>query len=92
MLLDFLDRAVSRWPAAFLFGLLTTGLICCRLSYCGLGLSELKPLGASYYRCNVNKRQDCFREKKNNRLIGKKPPNLVGTEEENQGRKDLVVG
>ena len=24
-------------------------------------------------------------------MIGKKPPNQVGTEEENQGRKDLVV-
>ena len=29
--------------------------------------------------------------RKNDRLIGKKPPNLVGTEEENQGRKVLVV-
>ena len=29
--------------------------------------------------------------KKNNRLIGKKPPNSVRIKEENQGRKELVV-
>ena len=46
----------------------------------------------SYRRCDVNKRQGHFRGRKNDRLvIGKKPPNLVGTEEENQCKKDLVV-
>ena len=48
--------------------------------------------GLSHQRCDVNKRQGHFGGRKNDRLkIGKKPPNLVGTEEENQGRKDLVV-
>ena len=54
----------------------------CRSTHCGL----------SHQRCNVNKRQGHFRRKKNGRLIiSKKPPNPVGTEEENQGRKDLIV-
>ena len=46
---------------------------------------------SSHCKCDVNKKQDCFRKKKNNRLICKKPPNPVGTKEENQGRKDLIV-
>ena len=46
---------------------------------------------SSHRRCNVNKKQGHFGKRKNDRLIGKKPPNPVGTEEENQGRKDLVV-
>ena len=45
----------------------------------------------SHCKCNVNKRQDRFGGRKNNRLIGKKPPNLVETKKENQGRKDLIV-
>ena len=60
-------------------------------SHCGSGPSELKPSGASHHRCDVNKRQGCFGGRKNNRLIGKKPPNLVGTEEKNHGRKVLIV-
>ena len=46
---------------------------------------------SSHRRCDVNKRQGRFGGRKNDRLIGKKPPNPVGTEEENQGRKVLVV-
>ena len=46
---------------------------------------------SSHCRCDVNKRQGRFRGRKNDRLISKKPPNPVGTEEENQGRKDFVV-
>ena len=46
---------------------------------------------SSHCRCNVNKRQGCFGGRKNDRLIGIKPPNPVGTEKENQDRKDLVV-
>ena len=45
----------------------------------------------SHQKYNVNKKQDHFGQKKNNKLIGKKPPNPVGIEEENQDRKDLVV-
>ena len=59
----------------------------------GSGPSELEPSGASHCRCDVDKRYESrFGGRKNNRLmIGKKPPNPVGTKEENQGRKDLVV-
>ena len=46
---------------------------------------------SSHRRCDVNKRQGCFGGKKNDRLIGKKLPNPVGTEEENQGRKNLII-
>ena len=77
--------------AVLLFGLLIAWPSHWRSSYCGSGLLKLELSGASHYRCNINKRQDCLGERKNNRLIGKKPPNLIGTEEENQGRKDLVV-
>ena len=52
---------------------------------------ELKPSGASHRRCDVNKRQSRFGGRKNNRLISKKPPNPVGTEEENYSRKVLIV-
>ena len=45
----------------------------------------------SHWKCDVNKRQGRFGGWKNNRLIGKKPLNPAGIEEENQGRKDLVV-
>ena len=91
MLLGFLDKVVGRYPAALLFGLLTAGPSRRRSSYRGLGPSELKPLKASHRRCDVKKRQGCFGKKKNDRLICKKPPNPVGTEEENQDRKNLVV-
>ena len=48
--------------------------------------------GLSHRRCDVNKKQGHFGGRKNDRLmIGKKPFNPVGTEEKNQGRKDLVV-
>ena len=60
-------------------------------SHHGSRPSEFKPWGASHHRCNINKRQGYFGRKKNNRLIGKKPPNSAGIEEENQGRKDLVI-
>ena len=46
---------------------------------------------SSHCRCDINKRQGRFGGRKNDRLINKKPPNLVGTEEENQGRKDLII-
>ena len=46
---------------------------------------------SSYCRCDVNKRQGRFGGKKNDRLIGKKPLNPVGTKEENQGRKNLII-
>ena len=46
---------------------------------------------SSHRRCDVNKRQGRFGGRKNDRLIGKKPPNPVGTKEENQCRKVLVV-
>ena len=64
-----------------------------RLSYRGSGSSELEPLGASHRRYDVNERhENCFGRRKNNRLmIGKKPPNLAGTEEENRDRKVLLV-
>ena len=52
------------------------------------GLSHRR---SSHCECDVNKRQGRFGGRKNDRLIGKKPPNPVGTEEENQGRKDFVV-
>ena len=55
------------------------------------GPLELKLLGASHCRCNINKRQGCFGERKNNRLIGKNSLNPLGTEEENQSRKNLIV-
>ena len=59
----------------------------CRSTHCGS-----THCGLSYWRCNVNKRQGHFRGRKNDKLIiGKKPPNPVGTKEENQARKDLVV-
>ena len=60
-------------------------------------LLRVKPLRVNYHwwrcrRCNVNKRQSHFGGRKNDRLmISKKPPNPVGTEEENQGSKDLIV-
>ena len=71
--------------AALLFGLLTAGPSRQRSSHW-----SSSHRGASHRRCDVNKGQGRF-GKKNDRLIGKKPPNPVGTEEENQGRKDLVV-
>ena len=41
---------------------------------------------------SVEPRHDHFVGKENDRLmIGKKPPNQVVTEEENQGRKDLII-
>ena len=46
---------------------------------------------SSYCRYDVNKWQSPFGRRKNNRLISKKPPSPVGTEEENQSRKDLIV-
>lgn len=69
--------------AAFLFNLITMGPSHWRLSKRELGLLELEPLGASYCRCNVNKKQGCLRGKENNKLINVKLPNPVGTEEEN---------
>ena len=94
-----------KWPAALPSS--AAGLSCRRLSYYGSGPlesdyresnycrsthCESTHRGLSYQRCNVNKRQGRFGGKKNDRLmISKKPPNPVGTEEENQGRKDLVV-
>ena len=59
------------------------GLSHWNLSHYGLGALEFKPLKASHRRCNVNKRQSCFGRKKNDLLIGKKPLNLIGIEEEN---------
>ena len=78
------------WPAALLCIVEPSHW---RLKCRGSGPSELEPLGASHCRCDVKKRREgCFRGRKNDRLmIGKKPPNPVGTEEENQGRKDLIV-
>ena len=67
------------------------GLSYRRSSYRGSRPSELKLLGASYHRYDVDKRQARFGGRKNDRLIGKKPPNPIGTEEKNQGRKVLVV-
>ena len=94
-----------KWPAALPSS--TAGSSCQRLSYrrsrplesdnressyCRSTHCRSTHRGLSHRRCDVNKRQVHFRGKKNDRLmIGKKPPNPVGTEEENQGRKDLVV-
>ena len=59
-------------------------------SYCRSTHRGSTHRGLSHQRCDVNKRQGHFRGRKNDRLmIGKKPPNQVGTEEENQGRKIL---
>ena len=77
--------------AAFLFSLLTSRPSHWRFSYCWLRLLELELLRASHHRCNVNKRQSRLSRRKNSKLIGKKPPNLVETEQENQSRKDLIV-
>ena len=64
----------------------------CESSYCRLTNCGSTYRGLSHRRCDVNKRQGHFGRKKNDRLmIGKKPPKLVGTEEKNQGRKDVVV-
>ena len=68
-----------KWPAALPSS--AAGPSHQRSSYCR----------SSHWRCDVNKRQGRFGRGKNDRLIDKKPPNPVGTEEENQGRKDLVV-
>ena len=52
-------------------------------------LSRVKP---SLVKLSKVKKQGRFRKTKNNRLIiGKKPPNLMGTEEENRDRKVLIV-
>ena len=78
----------------------------CGSSYCGsnhrwlsssggqaiqVKLLRVNPLRVNHRKSDVNKRQGCFGRRKNNRLIGKKPPNPVGTEEENQCKKVLVV-
>ena len=64
----------------------------CKSSYYRLTHRRSTHCGLSYRRCDVNKRQDYFGGRKNERLmIDKKPPNPVGTEEENQVRNDLVV-
>ena len=64
----------------------------CESSYCRSTHCGSTDRGLNHQRCHVNKRQGHFGERKNYRLmIGKKPANPVGTEEENQGRKDLVV-
>ena len=82
--------AGSSRPPTFLFG--TAGPSRQRLNHCGSGPSEFEPSGASHRKCDVNERQGHFGGKKNDRLmIGKKPPNPMGTEEENQSRKDLIV-
>ena len=57
-----------------------------KLSYCGSNHYWLSP-----WKNNFNKRQSHFGEKKNNKLIGKKPSNPVKTEEKNRCRKVLVV-
>ena len=46
---------------------------------------------SSHCGYNVNKKKGRFGGRKNDRLISKKPPNPVGTEEENQDRKDLII-
>ena len=46
---------------------------------------------SSHCRCNISKRQGYFGGRKNDRLIGKKPPNPVGTKEDNQDRKDFII-
>ena len=64
----------------------------CEPSYCRSTHYELTYYGLSHQRCDVNKRQGYFGGSKNDRLmIGKISPNPVGTEEKNQGRKDLIV-
>ena len=86
----FVLSAGSSRPRTLLFG--TAGPSHRRSNHGGSGPSELEPSGASLRRCDVNERQGHFRGRKNDRLIiGKKPPNPVGTEEKNQGGKDLVV-
>ena len=50
-----------------------------------------KHRSSNYCRCDVNKRQGHFGGKKNDKLMSKTLLNLVGTEKENQDRKDLVV-
>ena len=105
MLLGFLDRAIGGWPAAFSFG--AAGPSCWRFntikdwnyqesSHHGLGPGDRAIVNRNYWSsshrsCNVIKRQGYLGGWKNDGLIGKKPPNLVGTEEENEGRKDLIV-
>ena len=97
LLLGFVGRAVGKWPAALLSG--SPGPSCRRSNHRGLGPSRVAGLAAllfcpaepSHWRCNVNKRQNRFGERKNDRLIGKKPPNPIGTKEENRCKKILIV-
>ena len=104
LLLGLVAEAV-KWPAALPFG--AAGPSRWRSNRRGSGpswvkLSQVKLSWAnslrvnhrrlSHQKCSVNKRQSHFKGKKNDKLIiGKKPPNPVGTEEENQSRKDLII-
>ena len=90
-----------KWPAMLPSSV--EGLSCWRSSYRRLShrrsshrrseLSELEPLGASHRGCDINKRhENRFGGRKNNRLmIGKKSLKLAGSEEENRGRKVLLI-
>ena len=64
----------------------------CESSYCKSTHRRSTHRRLSHQRCDINKRQGHFGGRKNDKLmIGKKPPSPFRTEEENQGRKDLVV-
>ena len=89
LLLGFFAKAV-KWPAVLLCAAKPSHQ---RSNHCESGSLELESLRASHCRCDINKRhEDCFGGKKNNRLIiGKKPPNSAGTEEENRGKKVFLL-
>ena len=105
--LPALGRQISGYPPASGSKTILTWIpLCCLFPVASLGtlLSMfrwfssflLQRIGgfdswSSYWWCDVNKKQGCSGGRKNNRLIGKKLPNPAGIQEENQGRKDLVV-
>ena len=105
MLHGFSDRAIGGWPAALLFSAIGPSrqrsnhqgseLLGVKLSWVrtsgGPAIIGRHHRSSSYCRYDVNKRQGCFGGRKNDRLIGKKSPNLMETKEENQGRKNLEV-